>query len=271
MSYPPGSPGYPSASQQSPQYAGAQQFHSPQEPVPAGPSKLPFYLSIAVVVLGLAAYLSTFFNDSGGPGYAIMAALVAALLAGVALLPKQKDSTAIVTVLAVLGFLLVLAGVISAKGEPVGWANYLILAFTLLQAIAAVWALLLDAGIVTAPVPKPKYEQPQQYNPYGGGPAPYYGQQPLQQAPHQPQQQPQQSQRPNYPPQYSGYPAGQATAAFNTGNGPAPQQQSGPPTPPTGFPAYGQPQSAGPATSVIPPQTPPQQQPAEQDSAPPPS
>ena len=72
MSYPPGSPGYPPASSQAPQYAGAPQYASPQEPIPAGPSKLPLYLSIAVVVLGLAVYLASYgplFTAAGGDYY----------------------------------------------------------------------------------------------------------------------------------------------------------------------------------------------------------
>jgi hypothetical protein len=300
MSYPPGSPGYPPASSQSPQYAGAPQYSSPQEPIPAGPSKLPLYLSIAVVVLGLAVYLASYgplFTAAGGDYYTptllsigIVLCIAAALLQGTGLLPKQNNPIAVVAVLAVLGFLLHMLIVISVpSGVSIDWALYLILAFSLLQAITAVGALLLEAGVITAPVPRPKYEQhPQQYNPYGAGPAPYYGQQPHQgQQLHQgPQFQapPSAPQRPSYPPQYGGYQAGPSTAVYNTNN---PSGQSGPPTPPTGFPAYGQPQASSNAsqqTSVLPasqstPQpesqepspSPSPQQPSEDESAPPPS
>ena len=128
-----------------------------------------------MAVLGLAAYLTTFALDSGttiGP----VAAILAGLLAGVGLVPKQKSHFAVVAVLAVLGFLLVLSDVITVGAGNVDWPWYLLIAFTLLQAIAAVAALLLDADVITAPVPKPKYEQ----NPYGqyGAPGPYYGQPP---------------------------------------------------------------------------------------------
>ena len=54
----------------------------------------------------------------------------------------------------------------------------------MLQAIVAVAALLFDAGVITPPAPRPRYEQ-QQYGQYGG-PGPYYGQ-PQQHGP--PQQQ----------------------------------------------------------------------------------
>jgi hypothetical protein len=111
----------------------------------------------------------------------------------------------------------------------------------LLQTLAAVAALLLDAGVITAPVPKPRYEQ-QHYAPYGA-PGPYYG----------PQQGPQQHggpaqqgppQRGAYPQPYGGYPGGPTTGGFATPAPSGPPQQSGPPTPPTGFPAFGQPQGA---------------------------
>ena len=100
--------------------------------------------------------------------------------------------------------------------------------FTLLQAAVAVVVLLFDAGIITPPVPRPKYDQhQQQYGQYSGGG--YYGQQhggqhggPQQQGPQQQGLQ----QRPGYPTPYGGYSgSGQTTGGF-----PA---QSGPPTPPT--------------------------------------
>jgi Family of unknown function (DUF5336) len=294
MSYPPGSPGYPSASPQAPQYSAAPQYNPPQEPVPAGPSKLPLYLSIAVVVLGLAVYLASYgplFTASGGDYYTptllsigIVLSVAAALLQGTGLLPNQKDPIAVVSALSVLGFLLHILIVISVpSGVSIDWALYLILAFSLLQAIAAVGALLLESGVITAPVPKPKYEQhpQQQYNPYGTGPTPYYGQ--PQQQPHQaPQQFQGPPQRPNYPPQqqYGGYPAAPSTAVYNPGSSPL-GGQSGPPTPPTGFPAYGQPQppASSSPTSVLqqqpsspsPSSSAPAQQPSEDESAPPPS
>jgi hypothetical protein len=178
-------------------------------------------------------------------------------------------------VLSVLGFLLVILIRLTApSGITIDWGLYLIIAFSVLQAIVAVAALLLDAGVITAPVPRPKYDQHQQYNPYGTPPQ-YYGQpqgQPQGQ-PHHPGQAPQQ--RPGYPQQQygGGYPGGQATTAFQAPH----QQQAGPPTPPTGFPAYGQPQASGAPANSGSPSHPQQQQPAEptqpatQISGPPPS
>ena len=283
MSYPsgpPGNSGYPSgpsASQYSAptqQFGHTQDFGHAQEAAPTGPSKLPQYLDIAVAALGVLVYLTTFALDNG-PTLGPVAAILAGLLAGVGLVPKQKTHVGVVAVLAVLGFLLVLSDVITVGAGDADWPWYVLIALTLLQAIAAVAALLLDAGVITAPVPKPKYEQ----NPYGqyGAPGQYYGQLPGQ-LPGQPQyggppHQPGPQQRGGYPQQqYGGYPSSPSTGGFNAQ---APQQsaapQSGPPTPPTGFPAFGSPQGS---TGSQPTQTFETQQPQQQaapQSAPPPS
>ena len=96
------------------------------------------FLTVGVVVLGLAAYLASFgpllsINADIGPfggaqftasglSYWTVAALVAALLAAVGLLPKSKDYTAIVAVTAVLGVLLVLG---QAINRPNGFSDWL--------------------------------------------------------------------------------------------------------------------------------------------------
>jgi Family of unknown function (DUF5336) len=279
MSY----PGYPSAPPQSQYAAPTQQFdRAPEAAAPAGPSKLPFYLGIAVAVLGFAIYLSGFGPVFGGIAgaavptfYFVIAPLLAGLLAGVSLLPKQDDKSAVAAVLAVLGFLLLIL-VVLADGPSIDWGFYPFIAFSVLQAIAAVAKLLLDAGIVTAPAPKPKYEQ----QAYGYGPPQgYYGQSP--QGGHAPQPQPQPQQRPGgYAPQYGGggYQREPSTGGFPAlGQQGAPHNgpQSGPPTPPTGFPAFGQPHAQGSAPTVAQPSASPDaeqpQQQAPQQSAPPPS
>jgi hypothetical protein len=261
MTYSPGGAGYPPAQQHGP-YAPTTQFTKVDE----GPSKLPVYLLAAVVVLGLVGYLVSFgpvwkSNEVGpvgatsitGGSLEIVALLFAALLAAVGLLPKARNYTAIVAVIAVVGFLLAVSELINKPSFlSVGWALIVIVVLAGLQALAAVGALLLEAGVITPPPPRPKYDQYQQY----GAPGGYYGQ-PGQQ-PGQPQQhspQPQQNfgqQRPGYP-QYGGYPSGQPTGGF---------PQAGPPTPPTGFPTYGQPPGSSAPTQQVP-----QQQP-DQSSAP---
>lgn len=285
MTYPPGGPGYPQPPQ-SQFSAPTQQFERVPEPAPSAPgssapsvapsapeaaeSKLPMYLGIAVAVLGFAIYLTSFgpvFGEFGGSAFElVIAPVVAALLAGIGLLPKQTDRSAIAAVFAVLGFLLLILVVVS--GAPIDWAFYPFIVFSVLQSFAAVGIVLLDAGVITAPAPKPKYEQPHPYGPYGA-PAGYYGQPPLG-GPQQPGYPPQQFGgyqgpsapnsggfpalgRPNSPqgPQpghFGGAPNGPAaqTTAWPTVGlpaGPQTGQQSGPPTPPTGFPAFGQPQA----------------------------
>lgn len=257
MSYPPGSPGYPPAQQPTTQFAApTQQLGKVAEPTAAaseGPSKLPLYLTAAVAVLGLAVYLSSFgpyFTATAGVGaelftptplyLGLVASVAAALFAGVALLPKQTANLSLIAVLSVLGFLLAVGIVLTVpQGISVDWGLYLIIAFSAVQAIVAVVALLFEAGVITPPEPRPKYEQ--QYGQYGT-PGPYYGQPQGQQHPGaQPQQSLHQQQRPGYPSQYGGgFPGAQSGGGYAPG-GP----QSGPPTPPTGFPTYGQPQQSG--------------------------
>lgn len=259
MTYPPGNPGYPPA-QQGNQYAPTQQYGEPAE---VGPSKLPVYLTAAVAVFGLATYAFNFgplltisnsdfpqFGSASGStpglGLAVAASVLAALLGGVGLLPKQKARTGLVAVVSTLSFLLVLAEVINAPaGLSIGWGLYLIITTTLLQSGAAITALLFDAGVLTPPAPKPRYEQ----QPYGQYGAPYYGQPGAQQQYGAPTHQPQQ-QRPGYPSQY-GYQGNPNTGGFQSGAG-AQGSHDGPPTPPTGFPAFGQPSTAGDATGYGP-------------------
>lgn len=225
MTYPPVNPGFAA-----PQPGG---YGVPAGPAPAaGPKKAPAYLSAAVVGLGLAAYLASFgpllsLNADVGPfggaeltasglSYWTVAALVAALLAAVAMLPKAaRTYTPVIAVTAVLGLLLVIGQVINRPSAvSVGWALWLVLLFTLLQAAAAVTALLFEAGVISAPAPRPRYDQYGQYGPPPGG---YYGQPGVAGPP----------QQPGYPAQY-GYPAGSYGIPDNSSTD----------TPPTGFPSY---------------------------------
>ncbi|MEH3140319.1 MAG: DUF5336 domain-containing protein [Mycobacterium kyogaense] len=285
MSYPQGPTGghgYQPGQQPTTQFsAPTQQFArvgEPSGPAAEGPGKLPEYLSAAVAGLGLLAYLSYFApqftvessdfpglgelsGSSVGLGIAIVASVVGALLAGVGLLPKQKSRVALAAVASVLGFLLVISEVLNKpSGTSVAWGLWLVTAFTLLQAATAVVVLLFDSGILTPPTPRPKYEQPQ----YGQYPGSYYGQ-PGQQG--QPQHGQPQQQRPGYPTPYGGYPgSGPSTGGFPatspSGQQPSGSQsgqqpsgaQSGSPTPPTGYPTYGQPPSSSTPTTQVPTQ-----------------
>jgi hypothetical protein len=265
MTYSQGSQGYPPAQPPTQFGATTQSFAKVEE----GPGNLPVYLSATVAILGVATYLASFAVStnvapfggipgvSPGVSYAIIAALIAAFLAGASLLPKQKGYGPVVAAVALVGFLLALGELIDRpSGVSIGWALILIIVFTALQALAAIGALLLDAGVIKAPAPRPKYDQ-SQYGQYGG-PAQYYGQQGPQYGspPHQ-QHAPQQhapQQRGGYPSQYGGYPSGPPTGGF--------PGQSGPPTPPTGFPSFSPPQQSSPSSSAPTTQVP-VQQPAE--------
>lgn len=288
MSYPqgpPGSPGYPPAQQPTTQFsAPTQQFGRAPEASPSttdAANKLPTYLAIAVALLGLAVYLSSFaplftISASDFPGLgsisgssfglvlAVATSLVAGLLAGTTLLPRHGASTAVYAVLAVAAFLLIIAEVINRpSGAAIDWGLYLIIAFSLFQTIIAVAALLFESGIITPPAPRPKYDQ--SYGQQYGAPGPYYGQQGQQH-----HGGPQQQHRPGYPSTYpGGYPGGPSTGGFpgasQQGHQQGQQGQQGPPTPPTGFPAYGQPPSAQPTTQT------PAQPSSSSESGPPPS
>jgi hypothetical protein len=267
MTYSPGSPGYPPAQSPGPYGGSAPSFAKSDGTA----SKLPLYLTIAVIALGLAAYLASFFPmftvsaelnpggvelpGSGGSAVAVIGALLAALLAAVGLLPKAKNYTPIVAAIAVLGALLVIEQTVSGhSGLSIGLGLWFVLACSVAQAAAAVVALLLEAG-VHLPAPRPKYDQYGHYAHYGQyGPQPgaYYGQPGGQQ--HAPLQQhgPQQSPQPSAYGSYGGYASAPSTGGFSTvgaqpGSQQVPQQgpQQGPPTPPTGFPSFSQPPSVG--------------------------
>jgi len=259
MTYQPGNSGYPPA-QQPNQFGGPTQPYNrlpeqiPAAPAaPAGPSKLPEYLTTAVAALGLLIFGFNFAPQLGAGGLdagtgsiltqaPIVVAVLAALLAGVSLLPKQKSFKSWVAILSVLALLLVINEIVQApKGIEVEWGLYVVLVLSVLQAGSAVAALLLDAGVIQPPAPRP---QPDPYN-YGGPAqgynpqAQYYGQQPQQQYGQQTGQH--YGQQGGYQPQQ----AQNGPVGGYTGPQGAPQHgaDSGPPTPPTGFPAFGQPQS----------------------------
>ncbi len=259
MTYSSGNPGYQPA-QSSTSYGASGSSAPSFAKSDDRESKLQLYLMIAVVVLGLLAYFLSFgsvYNvnsdlgsSSSSPGHGAgvaMAALLAALLAGVGLLPKARNYTAVVAVIAVLGALLLIARTVTLSDNvSAGWALWVILGLAVVQAICSVGALLLDAGVLTAPAPRPKYDQYSQYGgPYGqyGG---YYGQpgqQPYQQGP------PQSGQQPGYGSQYGGYSSGPSTGGFSAAGGQQhgshQAQPQGTTTPPTGFPSFSPPPSFG--------------------------
>jgi len=242
MTYPPTNPGYPGPQQPggySPGVigpgviagagpggaAGPAPYPSPA----TRPNRMPTVLAVAVLVLGLAAFFASFgpllvINTDIGPfggaeftasglSYWTVAAVLAALLAAVGLLPRSANYTPIVAVAAVLAVLLVIAQIINRpSGFSVGWALWLVLLFTAGQAVAAVVALMFQAGVLNAVPSRARY-------PYGGQYAPppsaYYPGVPAG------------GQRPGYPTPYGGYPPYASS-----------EPAGGPDTPPTGFPGY---------------------------------
>lgn len=284
MTYPPSNPGYPPTPQPGSQFDATQQFAkavpaqtpaAPAAPVAVnvvpGENKLPEILLAVVAGVGLLIYFVSFaFEIQAVIGSLIIAVpLVAGLVAGVSVLPKQKNRVAPAAVLATLGLLLAISVSVAAGGGA-DWTIWVLLVLTLIQAGAAIAALLFHAGIITPPAPKPQFDQQPQYGQYGG-PSQYYGQQHQPQHGGQPYQQAQ-PQQPGYPSQYGGYSSGPNTGGYPVQSPQGPQgqqgqQPSGPPTPPTGYPTYGQPQQSGSSA----PSGGPAQQPPSQQSGPAPS
>jgi Family of unknown function (DUF5336) len=246
MTYPPGSPGYPPA--QSPGSYGGSSTPSFAKSDGSG-SNLKLFLTVGVVVLGLASYLLNYgltikhVLPNGeeqleiGTNLSIDLALLAGLLAAVSLLPKARNYAAVVAAVSVLGALRLIEDTVGASGQ--GWQLWLALACGVIQAGLAITVLLLDAGVITPPAPRPKYDQYAHYGQYGG----YYSQQ----APYQ------STQQSGYGAQYGGYQSGPSTGGFSTvgpqsgpqHGSPQGQHQGGSPTPPTGFPSFSPPPSSG--------------------------
>ena len=246
MTYPPSSQGYPVPQQPAGYTAPA------PSPAAPGPSRLPSYLAGVVLGLGLLAYLASFgpqlrISTEMGPfggaqltasglSFWTMAALLAGLLAGVSLLPKVPSYAPVVAALAVLAVLLVAAQIFNSPAQfSIGWGMWLGLTLTVLQAAAALVAVLFESGVLRAPAPRPRYEQYGQYGPPPG----YFPAA--------------QGQQPGYPTPYGGYPTGPVGSALDDSTH----------TPPTGFGAY-QPPSGDSVrhaqTAVLPP-VPPENEP----------
>lgn len=233
MTYPPGNPGYPPA--QSPGSYGAPASSSSTNSE-SSEGNLKHYLTIAVAVLGVLTYLASYFPmisrmlPNGdelvekGSTLPIDLVLLAGVLAGVNLLPKAKNHLAAVATAALLGSLLLIQDTIDATDHGTT-GLWIAVTASVVQTSLAIGALLLDAGVITAPAPRPRYDQ--YFGQYGG----YYGQQ---QGPYQ---------QSGYGSQYGGYQSGQTTGGF--GAQPGPQSQHGSPTPPTGFPSFSPPPSSG--------------------------
>lgn len=169
MSYPSASQGY---------YAGS----FDEQPADAGRSALPRYTALAVLVLGFASYLLSYGPVPAveNPGWGVRFALLAGLLAGFGLIPRQTGNHKVVAVLAVAGFLDALAAAVGASGA--GWALTVIVVVNGLQALATIGCLLQSH-----PADDP-YEAYEAYAEYYAQLADYYGQYPQVAAQPEPQQ-----------------------------------------------------------------------------------
>jgi hypothetical protein len=243
-----------------------------QSPVPEQPSgqvAVPLQgpartMVMAGAGLGLVVWLLGFFSVFPVLQVAPALLLGGAVAAGVALLPRADRFLIPAAVLAVTGFLLfVQLGVLGsqfagAAGLTLGGIEITALVLAFLEAAVLVAAVLLEAGVISMPAPKPAAPPQQyyggQYPPQGGGyqqqPNPYSYGYPQQQQPYggYPQQQP------GYgaPQQGWGAPAethagyGQSPAAGWAGQPgqpgqPSPQGQPGQPGQQVPSGAYGQP------------------------------
>ncbi|MEU1208308.1 DUF5336 domain-containing protein [Nocardia sp. NPDC005825] len=271
MAYPTGGSGYnapqPTPSSGSGFGAGVPAAGSGAAPVaggtPGAGKGLPFFLTVGVAALGVLNFLlgfapyvgtkaveigntrvggDTTFSlfESAGSAALVTILLIAGLVAGLSLLPKQTGNTGLVAAASLGAFLGILFGSFNlGDSMTLKWGGWVILFLSFVQAVVAVLALLFEAGIVKAPEPKPAAPQggfgqqqpfsqtgPQSYQQPSFGQQGGYGQQP-QQSFGQPAQ-PAYGQQPSYG-QQAGY--GQQPAGYGTGSQPTYGQQQ---------PGYGQ-------------------------------
>ncbi|MFC4942805.1 DUF5336 domain-containing protein [Pseudonocardia sp. GCM10023141] len=215
---------------QQPSTSGPAAVAAAEKPEPnPGPVRL---LVLITAGLGFVVYLLGFFTEIRLAALLPGPLLVGGgLLAALALLPKAGKVLGPAAVLVLTGALLFVQLIVGSRTSVV---SIIAVVLAVLEAIAVIGALLLDAGVITAPAPRPArppaYGQPGGF-PQGYGQQPGYGQQ-------------------GYPGQ-PGY--GQQHAPF----GGQPQQQFGP-SQGGGFgaaPSYGQaPQGASAAQNVQPQQ-----------------
>ncbi|MEU6558982.1 DUF5336 domain-containing protein [Nocardia nova] len=186
MSYPTGGSGYNAPTPQpSPTPSSAPGFGQQPAGSAGGGSGssalsakgLTFYLTAGIAALGIINFLLGFLNfvsfdksamtsdaepDSGvslfqqGGTAPLLLLLFSGLVAGVALLPKQTAKNAIVAAAAVAGFLGVLfQAFMTGQLYKTAGTAWVLVFLALVQGAAAVVALLFEAGILSAPEPKP--------------------------------------------------------------------------------------------------------------------
>ena len=213
-------------------------------------------LSVLVLVAGFFSFAPLASTYAVGLGWIPALYLLAGGLSAQVLLPGRPAKPGILPGLVAVAVTLPLLFTVFTAGTT-AWGAYLLLVLGVLTAAAAVGGYLVEAGIISAPAPKPhQAPQPGQWSPQTGGfpqpqpgqpggpfAQPGYGQatqvvpQPQQQPGGQfgaPQQQQQQQAPVPQPTQFMSHPGQFSQPA------PPPQQQPGqqqPGTPPSGFTA----------------------------------
>jgi hypothetical protein len=232
--------------------AAAQELDKLLHLATAGLSVLVLVVSFFPFAPGLSAYAT-------GLGWIPALYLLAGGLSAQVVLPKPVKPGVLPGLVAVAVTLPVLFTVFTAG--VTAWGAYVTLLFGVLTAVAAVGGYLVEAGIISAPAPKPHQPQPGQWSPQTGGfpqpqpgqpggpfgqPGPGYGQatqvvpQPGQPGQFGGPQQPQQAPAPQ-PTQFMSHPGqfSQPTPPSAPGGQPGQQQgqpgQQAPGTPPSGF------------------------------------
>ncbi|MGW5513847.1 DUF5336 domain-containing protein [Nocardia africana] len=153
---------------------------------------LTFYLTVGIAALGVINFFLGFlgfatldlssssdnsndrtlnlFNQGGTAPLALL--LFAGVLAGISLLPKQKLNHPIIAAASVVGFLTILLQALDqGPAFKTAGAGWVVVFLSLVQAAAAVVALLFAVGILSEPEAKPAAAAP------GAGGASAYGQQ----------------------------------------------------------------------------------------------
>ena len=130
-------------------------------------------LAWLVALFGLATYLVSFaVVPPGDMEWGVRFSALAAIVAALGLMPRQRVHTRLMVALAVMGLLEALSRCVShADSQNLGWATIVIVVLNALQGLAAIAALLTQLKVVDAPArpasPYPGYgyyaQAPQQY------------------------------------------------------------------------------------------------------------
>jgi Family of unknown function (DUF5336) len=148
MSYPSNAPdpsGYYASGPPGGHEAGGYGAYPQWSPEPRGGARLsPQHLTLAVAVLGLAAYLCSYGPVLPIPGidWDVRFPVLAGLVAALGLLARQPRTALVIAVLAAIGFLDALSNLITVpEGVQPGWALWAIVVLNFLQTAVAVVAL----------------------------------------------------------------------------------------------------------------------------------